>query len=203
MRDSGMFYESHLARWFGGEYPLEELLREPQGRLSHLRLPDVHVQAESMAKPVGAAMKSGSMEAMESMVKLAGGTDEGHDGVVNRQALPVVREQLETLQSGQLVYRGDLFPGQQMEWNIQERDAGKRQKGKEERAWESGLELDFPALGQIKVQLSLEGKRVGISISTVDPASAEILGAGKMQLAEQLEVAGLLATGIGVRHVVG
>ena len=34
LRESGLFYESHLARWFGGEYQIEDILREPQGRLS-------------------------------------------------------------------------------------------------------------------------------------------------------------------------
>lgn len=38
---SGVFYESHLAQWVQGEYPLTDLLREPQGQLSPLagRLP--------------------------------------------------------------------------------------------------------------------------------------------------------------------
>ncbi|MFY0989114.1 flagellar hook-length control protein FliK [Halomonas sp. C05BenzN] len=30
VRDSGLFYESHLARWFRGELPREQLQREPQ-----------------------------------------------------------------------------------------------------------------------------------------------------------------------------
>ncbi|PXX92889.1 flagellar hook-length control protein FliK [Halomonas heilongjiangensis] len=30
VRDSGLFYESHLTRWFRGELPREQLLREPQ-----------------------------------------------------------------------------------------------------------------------------------------------------------------------------
>ena len=30
IRDSGLFYESHLKRWFQGETPRQQLLREPQ-----------------------------------------------------------------------------------------------------------------------------------------------------------------------------
>ncbi len=33
VRESGMFYESHLARWSRGELPLEGIMREPQARL--------------------------------------------------------------------------------------------------------------------------------------------------------------------------
>lgn len=40
VRDSGLFYESHLARWYRGEMPREQLLREPQGlRFSALQPP--------------------------------------------------------------------------------------------------------------------------------------------------------------------
>lgn len=202
IRDSGMFYESHLARWFSGDYQLEELLREPQGRLSHLRLPHISAEGESMQELARASVKTGSMEAMQEMVKRAGGSAEAHEGVVNRQTLSVVREQLENLQSGQIAYRGELFPGQQMDWTVQERDARNQQQNKEERAWESSLQIDFPSLGQVRVQLNLEGNKVGISITAAETTSAEALEAGKMQLAEQLNIAGLLTTGIGVRHVV-
>lgn len=33
VRDSGVFYESHLQRWLSGQYPLQALMREPQAWL--------------------------------------------------------------------------------------------------------------------------------------------------------------------------
>lgn len=201
LRDSGMFYESHLARWFSGDYQLEQLLREPQGQLSHLRLPHPPVPGESLEELARATLKTGSMEVMQEVVRRAGGTAAGDEGGVSRQTFPVVREQLETLQSGQIVYRGELFPGQQMEWSVQERDARSRQQDNGEQSWESELRFDFPSLGRIRVQLSLEGNRIGVSVAVADAASTEVLDAGKTQLAGQLEAAGLLPAGIGVRHV--
>lgn len=34
VKSSGLFYESHLAAWVQGQYPMPELLAEPQGRMS-------------------------------------------------------------------------------------------------------------------------------------------------------------------------
>ncbi|WP_445005346.1 flagellar hook-length control protein FliK [Halomonas mongoliensis] len=39
LRDSGLFYESHLARWYRGQMPREQLLREPQGLRLQTPLP--------------------------------------------------------------------------------------------------------------------------------------------------------------------
>lgn len=39
LRESGLFYESHLARWTRGSYPFEALLNEPQARLARAAMP--------------------------------------------------------------------------------------------------------------------------------------------------------------------
>lgn len=36
VQESGLFYEAHQAQWLNGRFPLEALLREPQGQLSPL-----------------------------------------------------------------------------------------------------------------------------------------------------------------------
>lgn len=46
VRDSGLFYESHLARWFRGELSKEQLLREPQ-----MTLPLLANQGAQSAQP--------------------------------------------------------------------------------------------------------------------------------------------------------
>jgi len=58
VRESGMFYESHLARWSRGEMPLEDLLREPQARLG-LSAPTVASVPELRHMPEEAARLAG------------------------------------------------------------------------------------------------------------------------------------------------
>jgi hypothetical protein len=168
LRHSGLFYESHLAQWFGGEYPLEQLLREPQGQLS------------SVGRQSAAAQL--------------------HDGIADQRTLPVVQEQLSALQSGHVVFQGDLFPGQKLEWKVAERDAQENRRDGQERSWDTALAINLPKLGSIRARLILEGNRVSIDICTDGAESAGFLNKERPGLVEQLEAAGLMPGEIGVRH---
>jgi Flagellar hook-length control protein FliK len=199
LRESGLFYESHLARWFGGEYPLEDILREPQGQLSPLRQLPVREAGNPVEEMARAGMKSGSVEVMEAMLKKAG-TSMAHEGIVDQHALPVVREQLSTLQSGHIFFRGDLIPGQQMEWTVREREARRTVSGEQERSWETSLAVNMPKLGSVNARLKLDGNRVSVELHPANPESEELLEAAKNILAEQLEAAGLVPAEIGIIH---
>jgi len=200
LRESGLFYESHLARWFGGDYPLADILREPQGRLSHLSQPVLGQPAGAAAdEAVRAGIKSVSMEVMETMLKKAG-SSLVHEGIADQRTLSVVREQLDTLQSGQILFRGELFPGQQMEWSVKEREARRNAAGEKERTWDTTLSLDLPKLGAITARLKLDGNRVSIDFRSADADSALLLDAARPALVEQLQSAGLNPGEIGIRY---
>jgi FKBP-type peptidyl-prolyl cis-trans isomerase len=201
LRESGLFYESHLARWFGGDFPLEDLLREPQGKLSHLKQPAVilqpaALQTEELAR---ATMKTGSLEVMEAMVKRAG-MNQSQDGLADQRVGSVVHEQLTALQNGQVQYRGDLFPGQQMEWSVREREARRNKEGGQERSWDTALEITLPKLGAISARLRLDGDRVSIDIRAGESTSVEVLNTMRPKLVEQLQAAGLAPGEIGIKH---
>jgi hypothetical protein len=201
LRESGLFYESHLARWFGGDFPLEDLLREPQGKLSHLKQPLLMPQSpdlltEDLAR---ATLKTGSLEVMEAMVKRAGQSN-SQDGLADQRTLPVVQEQLTALQNGQILYRGDLFPGQKMEWSVSEREARRNKEGAQERSWDTALKVDLPKLGAVSARLKLDGNRVSVDIRVGESGSVVVLDAGRAQLVEQLQAAGLAPGEIGIQH---
>lgn len=167
LKESGLFYEAHLARWFSGEYGLEEILREPQGRFG--------------------GGQTGVRELAE--------------GGVDQRALPIIKEQLASLQSGQLLFRGELFPGQELEWRIREREARGEQGGQQAGgSWETSLRLSLPGLGALDASLSLNGTRLAVSVHTEEAATATLLEAGRAELVEQMASAGLEMTGIEVRH---
>ncbi|MGD0585786.1 MAG: flagellar hook-length control protein FliK [Oryzomonas sp.] len=200
LQEGGLFYESHLARWFGGDYSLEDLLREPQGQLSQLRRLPGQETANPAQDAALAGMKGGSveiMEAMEAALRKAGAAMT-HEGMVDQRALPIVKEQLTALQSGQILFRGDLVPGQRMEWTVREREARRNASGEQERSWETSLTLDMPKLGNVTARLKLDGTRVGIELDATKPGSAERLKAGFGRLGEQLEASGLVPSEIGI-----
>jgi len=198
LRESGLFYESHLARWFGGDFPLEDILREPQGRLS----PRLSHTGEEAGMPadelVRASIRTGSTEVMEALLKKAGAT--AHEGIADQRMLPMVSDQLSTLQSGQLVFRGDLVPGQRLEWMVAERDAGRNQAGERERSWETSVTISLPHLGPVTARLSLDGTCVTVKVSAENSEAVPVLQAGRARLAEQLEGAGLTPSEMSIGH---
>ena len=200
LRESGLFYESHLARWFGGDYPLEEMLKEPQGRLSprlaRLGEPIVGAPAEELVRGGGL---TGSTEVMEALFK-KGGANMAHEGIADQRTLQIVNEQLSTLQSGQMSVRGDLFPGQRLEWTVDERDAGRNRSGGRERNWETSVTISLPHLGAVTTLLALDGTRVAIKVRAENSEAVPVLEAGRMRLAEQLEGAGLTPAEMSIGH---
>jgi hypothetical protein len=200
LRESGLFYESHLARWFGGSFPLEEILKEPQGRLSpRLTQAGTMPAVISADELVQAGIKTGSTEVLEALFKKAGSTM-AHEGIADQRTLAMVSDQLATLQSGQLVFRGDLVPGQVLEWRVAERDAGRNRSGERERSWETSITITLPNLGAITAQLTLDGTRVAVNVRAEDKAAVPVLEGGRALLTEQFEGAGLTPSEMSIAH---
>ncbi len=180
LKDSGLFYEAHLSRWFSGSYPIERLLQEPQGRLS--MTPTVGQEAQEAASK---APKSGLQ------------TPEGSDP----RTMTIVREQLATLQTGQLMFQGELFPGQQMEWRIKDREGrGSRNEEGDKRPWETSIKLTLPNLGEVEASLNLNGAHLDIQIVAGSEKTSTLLNQELGSLQEQLLAAGLEPGKIVVNH---
>ena len=202
VRESGMFYESHLARWFSGDYSLEDIFKEPQGALSPFK------QSAIAAKPaidggkeniLSGLAKNISMSAMETAFKKAGDARDSDRGIDER-CLPLVRDQLETLRSGQLILRGEFFAGQPFEWRVSEREAGHKSADAGERDWNTTIKVNLPRLGAVTAKLSLNSNKVAIDLQTDNPASCAVFDQGRELLAEQLQAAGLEPGTIGIHH---
>lgn len=197
--ESGLFYESHLARWFGGSYPLEELLKEPQGRLSP-RLAQAGAQIAVPAEDlVRTSFRTGSAAMMAEVVTKAGNSM-GHEGLADPRTLPVVNEQLSALQNGHLLFRGDLFPGRHLEWTVTERETGRNQSGGRERSWATGVTLNLPNLGAITAQIALDGITISVTVTATNADAVPILETGRSRLVEQLESAGLKPSAMSICH---
>lgn len=199
LKESGLFYESHLSRWFGGDFSLEDILHEPQGRLSpRLAQNDGHF-IPTAGDLVRASVRTGSSEVMEAVFNKAG-TSMAHEGIADQRAMPIVSEQLSTLQNGQLLFRGELFPGQQMKWSVTEREAERNKSGGRERNWETSVAITLPHLGHVSAELFFDGTHVLVKIDAENGKTLPILEKGKVRLIDQLEAAGLTLTDIHINH---
>ena len=201
LRESGLFYESHLARWFGGDYTLEDILREPQGRLSPRLAQTGEHPAVTADQLMRAGVRTGSAEIIEALFKKAG-TSMAHEGIADQRSLPVLSEQLSSLQSGHLLFRGELYPGQRLEWTVAEREAERSKSGERERNWETSVTINLPNLGPVTALLTLDGTKIAIKVTAENSTTVPILEAGMVKLTEQLEGAGLTPAEMSIRHEV-
>lgn len=217
LKESGLFYEAHLSRWFSGKYPLEQLLQEPQGQLSRALVghdqeqkewfPQLQGRQEMMHRPqqqminqelqMPLAQTSGNHEQQEKVQHDLAKTAEGSD----TRTMTMIKEQLATLQTGQLFFQGELFPGQPMEWRIKDREGRGHRQGQEQGTpWETSLALTLPNLGQVKASLSLNGTSVSLKIEADNEATVRLMDESQCELQDQLLAAGLEPESIVVQR---
>ncbi|GAM08082.1 flagellar hook-length control protein FliK [Geobacter sp. OR-1] len=114
------------------------------------------------------------------------------------QTLPVIRQQLETLHSGQFVWLGEAWQGQKMEWAIRRDEKRNRPRGGG--SWDTELRLELPGLGAVSASVTLSGNQVRLAIIASDPGAAEVMTKHRQRLADGMESGGLMLAGMEVKH---
>ena len=136
-------------------------------------------------------MAQGNLELLDK----ASVPQEGNDP----RTMTLVKEQLAALQTGQLLFQGELFPGQQMEWRIKDREGRGRQQ-EQQNPWETDVTLNLPNLGKVKASLKLNGVRLDLELHVNREQTANLMGQEQGELHDQLLAAGLEPGSITVQH---
>ena len=180
--DSGLFYESHQARWLAGQVDMAQLTREPQGR------PAVPSAAPTTALQTGTAA-------------LPEAAQPGATPQIPDRLLPVVHQQLDALATQHLVWQGQIWPGQTMEWEIEDpaRD-GPRADDDPAPTWNTTLRLSLPTLGGVEARLHLTPAGVALRLTGDSADTVAALRAGQPRLAEALAAANLPLTGVSTEQ---
>ena len=200
---SGMFYESHQAEWVDGRLDKASLLQEPQGKLPPQSVPANGPTAErfvASSSPLdtvqtlnatndAAAAKNTSAAAQPSQL-------------VASQALPLVQQQLEALATQNFSWQGQVWPGQEMRWEIEE-DAARREQANDATAsnWQTRLRLTLPHLGEVDAQIRLQGNQISLALTARSSATQDLLRSSTGVLSSQLNDAGLALASLGVDAV--
>lgn len=199
---SGLFYEAHQAQWAAGRLPTEQLLREPQGQRS---LPAAFAEhgvpppaAEPAGRPAAAAPPPPTlMQALFGVEERAAATTPtpaaaaatAATNAVPEELRPLVQQQLDAAATQRLVWHGEVWPNQAMDWEVVREDERGDQGGDaEEAAWRTTLRLEMPHLGRVEAGLRLTP--AGIHISIAAPDDTGLRGAAP-RLAAALEAAGI------------
>jgi hypothetical protein len=106
--------------------------------------------------------------------------------------------QLAAQEQSQLAWKGQLWPGQPMEWDVK-REAHGGGGDDDGAIWNSRLRLRFPELGELDVQLRMVGGALQIGLATGDDATAALLRQHAPNLAGALDSVGTPLAGFDAR----
>ncbi|MEW5890878.1 MAG: flagellar hook-length control protein FliK [Pseudomonadota bacterium] len=199
--ESGLFYESHQAQWVAGRFPLDDLLKEPQGK--HSRVPVAPPPAaeavqsratDAEAAPAGGGETQAAMPAREAARPTPSALPLPPD------LLPIVQQQLDAVATHQVLWQGELWPGQTLHWEIEEGDhePGPADAGLP-RQWITRIKLTFPNMGEIAADMVLTSAGVRIDLAAPE-AALDGLRMHQGELVEALRGAGITPIGISVQH---
>ncbi|HWR75907.1 MAG TPA: flagellar hook-length control protein FliK, partial [Thiobacillus sp.] len=179
---SGLFYESHLANWVAGQDSLDGLMQEPQNRPAE----STHAAAESARAAASPASALALLSAAEAT---------GPKPANPMHAL--LSQQLQVLESPQFVWRGEVWPGQALEWFLRHETEHAQDPSaptgadKAVAGWESHLKLTLPQLGTLTVHIKLDARQAfSIRMVPEQPEVEPLLQQNQGRLIEQLAAAG-------------
>ena len=109
--------------------------------------------------------------------------------------------QLAAQEQSQLAWKGQLWPGQPMEWDVQREAHG--DGGGEQAIWHSRLRLRFPQLGELEAQLRMVNGALQVQFAAADNATAGLLREHMPQLASALDAVGTPLAGFDARARAG
>lgn len=115
---------------------------------------------------------------------------------------PLVQQQLDAAGTQRLVWHGEVWPGQTMDWRIEwdgERNQGTNQG--EPEPWSTTLRLTTPRLGELEAALRLGAGGIHIVLSTSYPPSVSDLREGAPKLEQALAAAGVPLRGLTVKQM--
>ncbi len=192
---SGLFYESHQAQWIRGERSSNQLLEEPQNVLTGKNLLPSTASQQAASNVNGTysfsdtqnsqALRGADLSAFDPGAKQTASTDSNVSLPVAKELLHLVQQQLHTLEYHHMVWMGQIWPGQQMQWEIQgEPEHPARQE--DERQWSTEMELSLPKLGDVHARLVFAESGLRLTLHAADSQTVELFNRTMPQLKNSL-----------------
>ncbi len=163
-------------------------LARPTGDAS---LPTRSLQVTVTANPPGESTQTGQT------APAASAAQPGQP--VAPQVQAVVQQQLEAFATQNFAWQGQVWPGQNMHWEIEDgRERQSADDGDNATKWQTRLRLTLPNLGEVDARLHIQGKQVMVSMIAADPEARALLRSGAASLREQMERTGLDLASLGI-----
>lgn len=174
VKQSGLFYESHLKDFSNGQHPLEQLKQEPQAKLSVT----LHALEDD---------QKNSNQVRPQLQELGG----------------LVQRQLDGLENKAIQFQGFAWPGQPMQLQIEQEKAENERQGSADEdipVWNTSLSLELPALGGMGVRLRMVGQSVQVMFSADEGETGQLIQRHAARLQSGMAAAGLNLSSLVVKQ---
>jgi len=112
----------------------------------------------------------------------------------NTQLGQLINLQLNTLEQQRIIWHGEVWPGQQMEWEINRDSSDQQQQSAREDefapSWHSVVRFNFEHLGSVSASIRLIGQQIHMQVRTDNDVTAAALRANGSMLSDAMEAAG-------------
>lgn len=195
---SGLFYESHVSQWAQGGRALADLMQEPQAQPG--KLPQTETSCVDLARPIANTRASADagrpwadpMRGMPLPARTTGPADA--DGLaqltaMGSEAAHMINMQLDALERRHVLWQGELWPGQPLEWDVSD-ETPESEDETGTQAWQSVVRFELPTLGAVTATIRLADGHVQVKVRTSTEPAASLLRTHGSLLAGALEAAG-------------
>ncbi|MES1983087.1 MAG: flagellar hook-length control protein FliK [Pseudomonadota bacterium] len=197
LSNSGLFYESHQVQWLQGTRDTVQLLREPQNLAGAAADPKDLPKGNDLAKTGSASAELlRTSDPAQQPTRGAADTANPDTPVQASKALdipdhlqPLVQQQLNALETRQVLWDGHVWPGQTMQWEIHEE--APQPAAEQQRQWVTQLNLNLPRLGEVAVTLVFDHAGLSVKLNAENAATRSMLGSASTQLIAALADAGI------------
>ncbi|CAB3737890.1 flagellar hook-length control protein FliK [Paraburkholderia rhynchosiae] len=126
---------------------------------------------------------------------------------VHPATVPLVRQQLDLLATGQFRWTGEAWPGAKLDWTVeQDGDEWDRSGGgtasEDDQPWRTRLTLSLPTLGTVDAELTLTGMRLVARVQASPGGAARLAMQGE-SFRQRLAAAGIQLNGLTIREIGG
>lgn len=215
---SGLFYESHVAQWAMGTRSVSDLLLEPPAKHSlaaqsgNTQSPPAGAASNDMGKLMAnmrawvggeralpdllGTSQTGNID-QENIAPVAGKQQD----IAATEGIKLINLQLDALEQRRIMWQGELFPGQPLEWEISDDTPEKnKDQAEPEASWKSTVRFSLPTLGSVSATIRLSGEHVQVQVHTANEESAATLRSHGKLLADALGAAGSTLDALLVRQ---
>ncbi len=215
IQHSGLFYESHVARWFRGELPLDALRHEPQMRGAMQAAPRGGESAVPATLPAAPSASSAALQgsiapalpAAEPAPRAAVPAGNGDEmpgvealGGGQESVASVLRQQLELLAVPQLRWEGNVWAGVFMglvieapalpEPSLDEEGEAAEREPSAGGEWKVRLGLRLAGHGALEASISLQDERLALTLQTDSASLRRYFEGSRAELEENLLACG-------------